>query len=174
MKNFYALLVLVVFAVFFGIVGIYVGWERVAQGLTSRNWPITEGKITYSQIERTYTLRRTGTRKGEFRYYAKIQYEYTVNDVLYTGNRLAFADPPGGRDDEGEQEAREVLERYPILKQVQVYYDPDDPATAVLEPGISFGSITPFLAGFIMLPGGLFMLFIARRTRSKIVAATKE
>lgn len=57
--------------------------------------------------------------------------------------------------------------RYPILEQVQVYYDPDDPATVVLEPGISFGSIIPFLAGFLMLLGGPHLLFVARRRQNK-------
>lgn len=167
MKHFYMLLVLAVFAIFFGIVAIFVGWARVTHGATSLNWPTTDGEITYSQIERTTAPERTGTDRVQYRYHADIKYEYTVDDVTYEGDQLAFADPPGGKNDRGEQEARAALDRYPILQPVQVYYDPEDPATAVLESGISFGSITPFLAGLLMLPGGLFLLFVARRQRAQ-------
>lgn len=160
MKNVYALLILGLFVMFFGGIGLYVGWDRVVQGRASRSWPNTPGEITYSQINRTYAP-ATESRDSEFRYHPEIHYAYTVNDVRYEAERIAFSDPPGGANERGEETAQAVLARYPLLASVTVYYDPDDPATAVLEPGTSFGSITPLLVGGFMFPVGLAMLIFA-------------
>jgi len=45
--------------------------------------------------------------------------------------------------------------KYPRGKEVMVHYDPDDPAIAVLETGISISSFIPALLGIPLLMIGL-------------------
>jgi hypothetical protein len=61
----------------------------------------------------------------------RIAYEYRVGGQIYRSNRVWAGEAVFGTSDE----AHRVVERYRPRQAVTVYYDPDDPATAVLEPG---------------------------------------
>ena len=57
-----------------------------------------------------------------------------------------------------------VLDRYPKGKQVTVFYDPNDPQTAVLEPKITDRTWTPLAFSVLFLLWGTLpiILFIIR------------
>ena len=58
-------------------------------------------------------------------------------------------------------EALEVTDRYPVGAEVQVHFDPEDPANAVLEPGADASTYGMFaIAGAFafLAPVGLFGL----------------
>lgn len=63
----------------------------------------------------------------------KVEYEYNVNAHRFTGHQIDFAPETAI----AESSAERVLQGYPIGSRTSVYYDPDDPATSVLQPGLT-------------------------------------
>jgi hypothetical protein len=51
------------------------------------------------------------------------------------------------------------VNKYPANKQVTVYFDPSDPATAILEPGKTGGIRIPFVVGGMFVLVGLLGVF---------------
>lgn len=104
-----------------------VGFRRARR---SRSWPVAEGTIVESRVERVPSARVTGSPD----YVPTVRYRYQVGDETFTGSRLAF-----GYDARllHEELAVERLARYPVGARVAVRYDPDRPAHATLETGLS-------------------------------------
>ncbi len=78
-----------------------------------------------------------------------IEYEYNVVGTPYRGSRLAFGSSSGGR-----KRAEETMARYAPGAPVIVYYDPQNPAEAVLERQARGGTI-PIIVGIMFLGVGL-------------------
>lgn len=136
-----------VFLLVIGIVGValtmFLGIPMVMSALESKGWPSVEGTITVSE----FTTNRDRD-DGSVTYGASVAYDYKVNDTSYTGSNVHFgqygtSDPSYGRG---------IINRYPLGKQVRVYYDSNDPSTSVLEPGAGWSSF--MVAGI----GALFTL----------------
>ena len=71
----------------------------------------------------------------------KITYAYHVNGDKFTAHRIASGTSSGS------------MNRY-RPGAIQVFYDPDDPATAVLEPGVTFGVIAIMFMGCFQVSAG--------------------
>lgn len=99
----------------------------------------------------------------------QIEYRFHVGEDVYTGTRVHSG--PGGFDATGT--AAELLARYPEGKPVAVYYDPEDPRTAMLVPGIVPADL---LVAMVMLPFGAMGLagfvYVLRRWRGKRFAGS--
>ena len=77
---------------------------------------------------RVRTRKRTDIEnRSRFESEPLVTYEYAVGGRTYRGNRLSFAERISGVD------VGEMLKRYPDGKVVQVYYNPANPAQAVIE-----------------------------------------
>ncbi|MEK7560409.1 MAG: DUF3592 domain-containing protein [Patescibacteria group bacterium] len=118
-----------------GIVGalltIFLGIPMATNAFESKGWPTVDGVITVSNF--TTNQDRDD---GSVTYGASIAYDYTVNGAAHTGSTVHFgqystSDPSYGRG---------IVSRYPVGKQVRVFYDPDDPAKSVLESGAGWSS----------------------------------
>jgi hypothetical protein len=96
-----------------------VGWGLWHQARTYR-FAETDGVVTSSGL----------TREGDSRWLA-VRYEYEVGGRPYAGDRYAYNGV--GTDDESCWPA--VQKTLPAGKRVPVYYDPADPADAVLHRG---------------------------------------
>ena len=151
-KSFFAKIFPLIF-VAVGIATLIFVSKGIALGKASLGWPETEGKILSSKVG----SRRSSKNKST-RYSPKISYQYSVNEQDFTGNKIRI----GGISSTNHRKANTYVKRYPAGKAVAVYYDPQDPATALLESGIgthvyvALGSGVAFtLAGiamFIFLP----------------------
>ncbi len=83
-----------------------------------RSWPQTTGRVTQSDFD---------TSDGIELY---VIYEYTVNGVGYSSTRVQFGTPTTYLR---KSSADAALSRYPVNSQLTVYYDPENPADAVLD-----------------------------------------
>ena len=83
-------------------------------------WPSTQGVITSSTLE-------SRSSEDGYTHYPAVYYSYQVSGQAHKGNRIA----PGV--DVGGSGARKVIARYPMGAPVTVYYNPQNPADAVLE-----------------------------------------
>jgi hypothetical protein len=148
-----------------GIIGagltVFLGIPMMMSAFESKGWPTVEGIITVSE----FTTNRDRD-NGSTTYGASVAYDYTVNGAQYTGSNVHFGQYGSG--DPGY--ARGIVSRYPMGKHVRVYYDPDDAAESVLEPGAGWSSfmvagigILFTLVGFI---GGFFQFKKYKRGES--------
>jgi hypothetical protein len=98
-------------------------WElRKAQ-----SWSQTTGRIVKSAIE---TQRHRFQGEAEtVKNVPAVEYEFSVGTTKVRGSRIAIGDDSGGANTEA------TLARYPVGREVAVFYDPDDPANCVLERG---------------------------------------
>lgn len=101
-----------------GIWGAY--WSTAAE-----SWSVAPGKILRAE------LKESGDSDGST-WAVEVEYTYTVGGVAYSGDRLAFAYAASS-----DQEAHlAVLKKLQGAKQVDVRYDPADPASSCLSYGI--------------------------------------
>ena len=99
----------------------------------SFNWVQTEGEILQSDVE--VVNQADGTRY----YHAGASYRYVANGETHTGERLFF----GQWDGPVRGDAQQIVDRYPPGQAITVYYNPADPAQAVVERRVGRG---PWLA----------------------------
>lgn len=134
---------------------LWWGVTTVRNASVSRNWPAVTGTITASQVA-------ISTDEDGTTYSADVQYTYVVNDRRYTADTVNFGEYGSG----SRSRIDKIVARYPPGGQVTVYYNPDNPGTAVLEPGLSWGSYFGFLMSFAFFIIPAAMLFSALRRRS--------
>lgn len=132
---------------------LWWGITTVRNASVSRNWPAVSGTITASQV--TISTDKNGTT-----YSADVQYKYVVNDRWYTAGTVNFGEY--GSSNRGR--ADKIVARYPPGSPVTVYYNPDDPNTAVLEPGVTWGSyFSIFMALLFFIVPAVILISAWRR-----------
>ncbi len=119
----------------------------------STSWPVTDGRITGSRVE------RVKQKKGGTTYTADITYEYALDGRTFEGDRVWFGDDYSASD---ASAFRAAVGRYPVGRAVKVHYDPAEPAESVLEPGTTWsGSALYFIGLGLMTLGGIVTLSAA-------------
>jgi hypothetical protein len=119
--------------------------EKLRQVRDSRDWPQIDGRVTLSNVDR-----------GQGESSPHVVYTYTVAGTLYTSSQISFDifDKPGGQ---GRIES--IIARYPVGKQVTVYYKPNEAGISILEPGDYSPFLMPLLFGVILVVGGSLTLW---------------
>mgnify|MGYP002713055034 CR=1 FL=1 len=143
----------------------------------SEHWPATEGVIVKSEMD-SYLVRRS--RKGFTKvplYVANITYSYKVDGELLETYSVSIGKPQV--ESRTKADVQLVLDKYPLGKEVQVYYDPNNPETAVLEPGVSSQNYdqltTAFCSGFVILGVlGLFWFPIQEAKRQSALRSKRK
>lgn len=108
-------------------------------GQQSESWPRVEGIVTRGEVK------RRPSSKGFDRFQALVAYTYEVNGEKYRSETIFFGQRPG---DEGP--AKALVEKYKG-PEVTVFYQPDDPAKAVLRPGVAWSQVALWGAAGIFL-----------------------
>jgi hypothetical protein len=106
---------LILNAVFLGV----IFFMRRKMAVVSQ-WPSTMGTVMMSRTE----TRSSGEGYAD---YPVVHYSYQVGGQAYQGLKLAPGPEVGGSG------ARKVVAKYPSGAQVMVFYNPQNPADAVLE-----------------------------------------
>lgn len=91
----------------------------------AKNWPTAEGKITFSE------LNRTRNNEGADMYSAMVEYDYVVDGNKYNSSGIKTLDGSTS----SKSSVKKQLRKYARGTRVTVYYDPEYPDIAVLEPG---------------------------------------
>ncbi len=136
----------------FGVIAIAIGVVlyivQFRQGLradASKKWPRASGTVTASVLEKSPEHKR--------RYRAALQYSYRVGSKDYQSTRIFW-----GGNEGREKHMASVVETYPAGGKVRVFYDPKNPAEAVLDPIQNTGSRQVVLYALAMITLGLFSL----------------
>jgi hypothetical protein len=139
-----------------GVIAVYGGGQQVVSVYRSNYWPTTTGVITSAEVQ-NYTTQSQNTTIKRHRpstttlYQAVVVYEYQVDGRSYVSDQVAFDHKSSLSIPDF---AQQTVARYPVGQPVTVYYSPNDPAVAVLEPGLNAGVF--FTLGF-----GLIFLTVA-------------
>lgn len=111
----------------------------------AEDWPSRKGVLTVS-----YAARKRGS-KGEQYWTPVICGTYRESGEKVCVHRVRFG---GFRFGEGRSEAHEAATKYPVGREVDVYYSPDDPKDIVLEARSSWKEMS------ILFGLGMFFLLI--------------
>src|SRR5512144_1174356 len=124
------LLVGIGIALVFGGVGVYALFQTNQarkQADESHGWASTPGTVLEARLGQSTNYGQDGPTVS---YYPVIKYEYSVGGQLFSGEKITFGlTEAASRSAKAEQ----VLDKYPVDRQVTVYYDPNNPSDAVLE-----------------------------------------
>jgi hypothetical protein len=122
----------------------------------AESWPSRSGVVTLSTA-----TRHSGSagRTGAAPYYtADVCGIYEDNGEKFCVDRIRYG---GFRFGAGKDAARDTAARYPVGSKVDVYHDPDDPRTTVLEASSPWTEMLVLLGlaiGFLLVPLFLWLL----------------
>lgn len=116
--------------------------QGIVRDVWALGWPSVTGTLTDSSIQESRGKSTT--------YRLAVRYTYAVDGRSFNGDRYSFSSHGVSDRDEVEEQAR----RYAAGTRVTVFHAPGDPATSLLEPGLSGGDL--FLMMFL-LPFNLVM-----------------
>ncbi len=112
------------------------------------NWEITRGVITKSDLKPTGSVPADNTA-----FIPNIEYQYFVLGVEYKGMSVTL--PSDVIYD--MQVAKGLLDEYPVGKQVNVFYHPEDHRVAVLEKEPPYAP--SWMSWFLIITAFSFLLF---------------
>ncbi len=134
--------IVIVFGLIFAAAGLFLLWQGVKEHRAcreSRNWPCVEGRITESAVQVTRRHHSTS-------YSPQIAYTYSVAGQAYFSAAVTIG---ATRTFSSYAKAQTQTAKYPLGQTVSVYYDPQQPAEATLEPGATGGAWGTVLMGVI-------------------------
>jgi uncharacterized protein DUF3592 len=131
-----------------GIYALYQVYRGRKQADESASWQSTHGTVTGSSLGQSTNYSDSGPTVS---YFPIVRYSYSVVGQPYTGERIAFG---LGESSSRSAKAQKMLDGYPVGRPVTVYYDPANPAQAVLERRAG-GGIGGLLIGIVFLTAGL-------------------
>ena len=149
----------IIFAIIGGAIFIFFALPPLQYAAASKNWPSVPGTITKSEVQ-------VFKRDGNTHYQPDIAYSYTVEGKKYTASKITVGD---GSLDNNVTKAKRLQAEYPVDKEVDVYYDPDLPESAVLQPGTKSGDL--MLAGISALFFFIGLLAVYQGVKAKRRAA---
>lgn len=125
-----------------------LGLPLIEQAKASENWPTTKGVVLQSVVASP----RSNT-SSDSSYEAVVAYRYQVEGQDYECGTVRLGIDIATSD---RGLAQNTVQKYPVDKQVLVFYDPKNPAAAVLEPGVFKNTKFFFELGWLLMgPGAL-------------------
>ncbi|WP_322791933.1 DUF3592 domain-containing protein [Bellilinea sp.] len=117
----------------------------------SVNWPTTSGRVIESRISEHESEDEDGHTTST--YAPVVRFEYQVEGVTYTSDRMGVGSKIAISN---RKKVEQQIAGYPEGKLVRVYYNPQNPAEAVLETRLT--SKAELVAGIILIVVGLSIL----------------
>jgi hypothetical protein len=134
-----------------GVFLIYFTRKNQQKADASQGWPATTGTIIDADVSRS--MHEDSDGDNHYSYSPHVRYTYQVIGSEFTGDKITFG---FGKGYGSEAKAQQALANYPVGKQVTVYYDPENPASAVLERKAG-GSVIGYILGGIFILVGVCM-----------------
>ncbi|MES9993881.1 MAG: DUF3592 domain-containing protein [Candidatus Thiodiazotropha sp.] len=160
---------LAIFGLPFFAIGVFFVFKTalsVLDAMQMASWQQTHGTLISAELSHHRSDDTTT-------YQAKAQYNYQVDGVEYSGDRVAIN---GGSDNIGDfqqQLGRKLKRLHRTQQPVPVYYNPTNPNEAVINRDLRWGMVG-FNAIFIVLFGGAGLGLIIFGLRGKRVIDTPE
>lgn len=117
----------------------------------SVNWPTTSGRVIESRISEHKSQDEDGY--TTYTYAPVVRFEYQVDGVTHTSDRMAVGSKIAISN---RKKVEQQIAGYPEGKLIKVYYNPQNPAEAILETRLT--SKAELVAGIILIVVGLSIL----------------
>ena len=135
--------------------GMFVYQKRqLALREKSKLWPTVEGTITSASTDKREIS------NNSYIHVANLTYDYRVGDQGYQSDRIVF----GGNFEGTLQEVGAFMESHAVGTKGPVYYDPNDPANAILNPqdtgNLMLLLVLAFFIGALGIAGLIVPFFI--------------
>ena len=143
----------------FGIYFLYTANKSLA-------WSSVEGKVVRTEVQTERIKGAASARKSTVtRYYVSVAYMYAVEGKPYYSSRYSIGGGDNASDYYSERSVaeKEAANLFPAGSKLTVYYDPDDPSSAVLAPGWNWGAFTPLLLGIFFGGAGWFFYYVVKK-----------
>jgi hypothetical protein len=145
-------------------VAAYIRTRRLANA--SLRWPTAAGTVTHCDIieeiieDKRDDDDKSAVRKVHHRYQVDLRYAYKIGKRDFIGTETNW----GGTAIYGLREvAEKAAAPYRLGQNVTVYYDPEQPGNAVLEPASRKGAMAPLVgAAICAVVGGVFLTFLIK------------
>jgi len=141
------LIKLAIFVLILLVLGVVIfrgGLRILHRAQASVNWPTVQGEIIRSEV-------RGDRRNDDSLPWADIQFRYVVHGQSYQSNQERFKEGTNMNI----QTVRALVNRHPVGQPATVYYNPDNPQEALLDPGVRGSSYTLLLISmfvFMVIP----------------------
>jgi len=139
----------VIFIVVGGAVAFFLGLPTLRNANASADWPSTTGVIKRSEVVKSRNS------DGDTMYKPVVEYAYQVDGKDFECNKIWFG---GGSSSSNSSGAYETVGQFPKGAEVPVYYHPEKPFEAVLQPGAFFSSYLVLIVGVVFALVGLLLL----------------
>ena len=126
---------------------LLIGIGKLIRAIASEKWPTVEGIVISSEID----LEGDGRRASG----SDIHYEYWVQGERFSANTIH----PSKWEISSNSYHQRIVSLYPLGSKVIVYYHPQKPNIAVLEPWISLEILCILGAGVVLMCIGIVGLF---------------
>jgi hypothetical protein len=139
-----------------------IGARNVWRARASRHWPSSPGTVVTSDTTSSVT-KDSRTRASSKIYSANLLFRFQVNGRNYITDTLHFGQTLGSGDS-SDAELRHI--RYPLGAAVTVWYNPNDPTIAAVEPGFDLDALWLPGAGLgFFVPGVMFIVLYLGMSR---------
>lgn len=128
-----------------GLTASFWGWRIISKSRESLAWPHTDGTIT-----------RSDAASEADDLLPLIEYSYAVDGRSF---QTSHQFPPSVSP--SQELSKQYLQRYPVGVSIQVYYQPDNPQHATIEPGMASGDWFVFALGLLTTIFGIVFLFFS-------------
>jgi hypothetical protein len=161
---------MVVFGLIFGIVGVGVAYGISGAPLLNvfraRSWQPAHCEITFSQVTASASSARSSSETSR----VNIQYRYAWNDKTYTGTRYDFT---VGADNFGDAGKAAIVAQHRPDQTVACFVDPNDPTQSVINRDMKWGYLigAAFGAPFALVPVLIFWSVTRARGRARLAQA---
>ena len=128
---------------------IYYSFRSRKKAESSQGWPSTSGQVTEARVSHHTSTDADG--EAQDSYSPEVRYHYQTGGQEYEGSKIGFGLQ---QSFSSRSKAEQALTSFPQGSQVTVFYNPANPAEAVLERKAG-GSTLSLVLGIIFLLVGL-------------------
>ncbi|MBD3241160.1 MAG: DUF3592 domain-containing protein [Chitinivibrionales bacterium] len=118
---------LILLLIAFWALSAYLFIDNHFRSSRSPSWLSTEGTVVATSIDERSSSESVGRE-----YHVYVKYIYVIDGEYYASSQVGFTFPFNYGD---RADAEKVVAKYPVGERVQVFYDPQRPQDACLEPG---------------------------------------
>jgi hypothetical protein len=118
------------------------------------DWPSVQGTISRSEFDCWEEEKEVdGSYVTETKCSASVEYEYSIDGKSFVNSNIR---PNSGiKTTYDRNTAQQIVDKYPVGSNVEVFYNPEDKSNAVLEKKMNIGNwllyLLPFILGVVIL-----------------------
>lgn len=119
-----------------GLILVLAQIKGILKSGTSKAWPTIHGKVLRSRVHISRSRSSSTNRNSglSVSYRPDIEFVYKIDGIEYHSKRPYYGSNIGSSFK--YKRSKDLVDKYPVGKEVKVYYNPGNPKEAILETGL--------------------------------------